>query len=526
MPERVFQICGATVPPLIGRKAALQRLISALTKATPDHLQIVGARFAGKTVLLHALAEIMRRPGSPYSAVVVWDLGHQTPNSDEEFLLTLRDRTAEALEPVKKDYAAHLRSVKEKPYGELCEVFDALRSENSKVLMLWDGLDKPLGSGKLTRNLWDQLRELASRPSLRLVTTSRKQLHELVRSTESQTSDFWGIFDPSPIKLGYFDDEDIDEAISRVPRIAFGLGAKAELINWTGAFPPLLLELLNAINTDAVGGAVEGKAVNRIAEGVAEGPDALLAALWSDCSQSSKDLFHALVESGPIDQSKCGHADLSALVEKGFARKSGSKCQSSCRFLEKFIAKHISDMGSMVRLFGSEEAFRGNVRPVLEKRLSHMRKLDANLRRYLDRGIEDLPDHPEDCLRNVRGIIDKLLDLIWEAELGADKRIPPEYFELWLSRDERGAELSWNGNFPLRRGDQVRLLQLLTGTERSPRKAKAISKSTYALVQAAHGLGNLGQHLEGVTIHVGVAFAAISVCLELAASLERELKGI
>jgi hypothetical protein len=316
----------------------------------------------------------------------------------------------------------------------------------------------------------------------------------------------------------------IDEAISRLPRIAFGQGARAELINWTGAFPPLLLELLNAINTDAAGAAVDGEAVNRIAEGVAESLDALLAALWSDCAQSSKDLFHALVESGPIDQSKCGHSDISALVEKGFAKRSSSKCQSSCRFLEKFIAKHVSDLGSIVRLFGSEEAFRSNARPVLEKRLSHMRKLDANLRRYLDRGIEDLPDHPEDCLRNARGILDKVLGLIWEAEFGADRRIPPEYFDLWLSK---GVVLSWNGHFPLDRGDQIRLLQLLTGSlPKMPRKAKAVSNATYALVYAAHGFANLGAHLEGgATVDVGVAFAAISVCLELAANLEREVKS-
>jgi len=189
------------------------------------------------------------------------------------------------------------------------------------------------------------------------------------------------------------------------------------------------------------------------------------------------------------------------------------------------MAKHVADLGSMVRLFGSEEAFRGNVRPMLEKRLSHMGKLDANLRRYLDRGVEDLPDRPEDCLRNVRGILDKVLGLIWEAEFGTDKRIPPEYFELWLSK---GIALSWNGHFPVDRGDQIRLLQLLTGSlPKVPRKAKVVSNATYALVYAAHGFANLGAHLEGgVTVDVGVAFAAISVCLELAASLERELRRI
>lgn len=526
MPDRVFQICGATVPPLMGRKVALQRVTNALTKTTADHLQIVGARFAGKTVLLNALAEVMRRPESPYTAVMVWDLGHQTPNSDEEFLLVLRDRIAEAIDPVTKDYAEHLRSVLEKPYRELCEVFDALRSENAKVLMLWDGLDKPLGNGKLTRNLWDQLRELASRPSVRLVTTSRKPLHELVRCTESQTSDFWGIFDPSPVKLERFDDEDIDEAISRLPKIEFGQGAKTELINWTGAFPPILLELLNAISENAVGRTVDAEGVNRIAETIMDRLDALLSALWSDCPQSSKDLLYELVASGPINQANCSHSDLLPLIDKGFAKKSGSKYQSSCRFLERFISKHLSDMGSMSRLFGSQEAFVGNARPVLEKRLSHLENLDATLRRYIARGIEDLPDHPDVCISNVRGIIDRALDLIWVAEFGSDRQIPPEYFSLWEAKGENGPERYWNGSFPAKRGHQVRLLHLLTGTDKSPAKAKTVTRTTYALVNAAHGFGDFGQHMEGSIVDVGMAFATMSLCLELAANLERELKSV
>jgi hypothetical protein len=174
-----------------------------------------------------------RRPpccAPPYGALVLWDLGHQTPDSDERFLLSLRDRAADAIHPLNEDYAAHLRSAKEKPYQDICEVFDAFRQEGIKVLMLWDGFDKPLGSGRLTRNLWDgfdkplgsgrltrnlwdQLKDLATLPNVRLVTASRKRLHELIRSAETQTSDLWEIFYPNPIWLEPFDDEDVDSAI-------------------------------------------------------------------------------------------------------------------------------------------------------------------------------------------------------------------------------------------------------------------------------------------------------------------------
>jgi hypothetical protein len=167
------------------------------------------------------------------------------------FLNVTPRRVQQLLYATKKEYAEHLRLPDGKAYSDLCDVFDALASDGVKVLMLWDGLDKPLGDGKLTRNLWDQLRELASKPSLRLVTTSRRPLHELIRSTESQTSDFWGIFDPSPIRLDRFDDADIDDAISKLNDVTFAPGARTELVHWTGGFPVILLEHLNAIHAEA-----------------------------------------------------------------------------------------------------------------------------------------------------------------------------------------------------------------------------------------------------------------------------------
>ena len=130
----------------------------------------------------------------------------------------------------------------------------------------------------------------------------------------------------------------------------------------------------------------------------------------------------------------------------------------------------------MLRLFGSAEAFKRNARQILERRLSHLNELDSTLRRYIARSIEDLPHHPELCISNVRGIIDCALDLSWAAELGANEVIPPEYFKYWEDSREKGAEAFWSGKFPSKRGDQVRLPHLLTGTEKSAPKARAVSR--------------------------------------------------
>jgi hypothetical protein len=64
MLNRRFQILGTSVPQMLGRDHIMQRMLSGLTKATPDHLQVVGPRFAGKTVILHELLLRIREEGS------------------------------------------------------------------------------------------------------------------------------------------------------------------------------------------------------------------------------------------------------------------------------------------------------------------------------------------------------------------------------------------------------------------------------------------------------------------------------
>lgn len=51
MTDRRFPICSATVPVCVGREVLLHRMLGALTKPAPDHLQVIGARFAGKSTL-------------------------------------------------------------------------------------------------------------------------------------------------------------------------------------------------------------------------------------------------------------------------------------------------------------------------------------------------------------------------------------------------------------------------------------------------------------------------------------------
>ena len=265
MGDALFPVFGTTVPPLLGRQAIMDRLWRELTKPTPSHLQVVGPRYAGKTVLFHALAQRMKQDDSPFRCVVLWDLGHLTPESNADFIAALNERVRGALHKAGSAYADELRDVApEDAYGTLKEVLEVLADEGVSVLLLLDGFDRPLGGGRLTRNLWDQLRELGSLPNLRFVTASRQPLSRLIRSEESATSDFWNIFDQSPVRVGPFDAADLDAILARMS-VALDAGARTELVNWSGGFPPFVLTLLNEIQARHGDGAVGALDINAAA---------------------------------------------------------------------------------------------------------------------------------------------------------------------------------------------------------------------------------------------------------------------
>lgn len=524
MADTIFPILGSTIAPMLGRATAMQRLWNDLTKQTPSHLSVVGPRYAGKTVLMHGLAERMRLENSPYAAVIIWDLGHQTPDSNNAFLKELCRKLGEGLKASGNDYGDHLLAVESNEYDELREVLDVLQTEDIKMLMLWDGFDKPLSTGKLTRNLWDQLRELAiSYSSLRLVTASRRPLAELIRSEESKTSDFWGVFDMTPVRVGPFDESDQDDILKKLPGLTFSSGANSELMNWSAGYPPLYLALLNRIIQNGTLGEVDNQTVNEAAKTVLDEVTNIIHYLWNDCPETAKDIYRHLIKHGESVTAGMGYDERSHLVEKGFIKISANKMLPCCRFLESFIKSQGNDSSSIARLFSSWDDYRGNIRGLLELRLNQLTSLDASLRRYLQRSIEDIPEHPEVCLSSMRGIVDRALDLIWEAELGAGRAVPAEWFTEWQYNGEKGPESYWNNQFPTKRGHQLRLLQLMTGTQNSASKARRVSKNTWALASSAHGFGDFGQHIDGIEIPVGVAVSAVNVCLELAACLEKEL---
>ncbi|MFB2848592.1 hypothetical protein ACE1BG_20300 [Aeromonas veronii] len=520
MPSTLFPILGTTVPPMLGRDEIMQKMLDALTKPTPDHLQVVGPRFVGKTVILHELAVRLRQTGSPYSVVLLWDLGHQTPATDTLFMQSMARELSSELKAKHPEYAEHLQTPQENAYQDIAEVLGALKEERCKVLIIMDGFDRPLSNGQLTRNLWDQLRELAHNPSLRLVTASRRTLRDLIRRPDAQTSDFWNIFEPSPVRVGCFDKADLAAIQEKIPDRKFEVGAQTELLNAGNGFPVLTLSVLNTICEVVPNGAVSHEVVKNACDSAFPRLRDTIDTLWGECHPASRDLFQRVREEGEVPRLGAAPDQVDALIACGFVCSVANKLQRPSSLLCKYLDGQPHEGSTICRLFAEEDAYKKNFKAVLEQRIGHLEGIDSELKHYLERGAGDLPRYPSVFLTNVRGIANRAFELIWKAEL-PDKKIPQSWIILWEQNNEGGID-KLKFAFP-QGGHRVRLLNLMTGTDKSEPYARYVTKGTYILMNAVYSFGDFGQHQEGADVDLGAAYSALHLCIELAAALTHEL---
>jgi hypothetical protein len=208
------------------------------------------------------------------------------------------------------------------------------------------------------------------------------------------------------------------------------------------------------------------------------------------------------------------------LIERGFVSPVANKLHRPCRLLLRYIDDQPNEGNALVRLFGTAEAYQKNLKGVLERRIGQLNGIDPKLKHYLERGAADLPDHPDMFLSNIRGFVNEAFELIWKAEL-SEKRIPSDWMAIWKRNRERRVD-EWEATFP-QGARRLYLLELMTGSQNSVPCAKYVTKGSYLLINGVHAFGDFGQHQEGVAVDPGTVYAALHLCIELAASLHREL---
>ncbi|MUJ23123.1 ATP-binding protein [Aliivibrio fischeri] len=518
MINRKFPITG-NESKLIGRLNILDEILTAINKPVPDHIQVVGPRYSGKTVILERLKEIVTSEGTTeYSCVLLWDLGHSTPKNDSEFLSQFAANLSDAIKGKYPYYSEYLKESVDTFQQDISEVLKEL-NDKTKILVIFDGFDKALSSDKLTRNLWDQLRELAQNKSLTLITASRKTLRELIRNPDAQTSDFWNIFLSTPLRVECFDESEISDILTNHCEVEFEKGALTEVCNATNGTPVVLLEVLNYLLHGHNGNKITNALVQEAVVGSFESTQNYLDDLWHDCSPATQDILRLLVEQNEL-QGICLN-DRISIVEKGFAKSSGGKLVRPNRLLQMYLEGLPNEKGAIDRLFYSEEAFSQNFNSVISKRLAQISNIDADLMRYLQTNLEHLPNHPSVCLEGMRGLLNKCFDIIWAAEFNG-KVVPDGHFDFWKHHGEHVSLQEFKTSFP-QGAKRLKLLRALTTPECSNPLAKVVSKSTYVAINALYPFGDFGQHQEDENMSLQMVYSSMLLAVELVVSLQNDL---
>jgi len=512
---------------MLGRASLMRTIKEHLLKPSPDHVSVVGPAYYGKSVVLWHLAASFRNGSGGYLTASHIDLRHGVPASDREFMYRFARETRAALQAARPQLGELIDADDEAVHEVLGLVLEDLESEGVRLLVVLDGFDYALAGTGLTRNLWDQLRALAQRDSLRLVTGSRRPLRELCRTEESRTSDFWEIFYDTPTRVTALDDDDI-EAFLKPLRDAgneFDESARKEIVNWTGGVPVLVCTLLQRLSEEPPGTRLSKSEIDRTAEEVLAEPGQLLAALWDDCDDELRaDL--GVLSDGELPLTELSERRRRAIEERGYGRVSRNRLRSSCRLMQHYAKAQAPAIADLTRLLGTSAGFATHVRSLLELRLAQVAAgtADEDLRYLVSNAIRDLTPAPEHALIWVRSIATRALQLVWNAELPPDRTLPAEWRQEWKREEARYTDDG--GRLPRSPGAQCNLLRLATGTERTSRRVRYITKTTFLLLDHLQSVGNFGQHRDDYpTANVTVGFAAsiVFAAISLVECLTRDL---
>jgi len=517
MKPNPYQVLGTNRVVMRGREEPINKLCRHLTKATPDHVSVIGPKFIGKTVILEHIAKRFSDDNPHYITALCWDLRHSTPESDADFKQRFAGEVKNALHPVRPDLAAELDLTRD-DIGEMLEaIFSIIEDDGQRVLAVFDGFDRVLDAGAITRNLWDYLRDLAHKTSLRLVIGSQRRLQELCKTEGSRTSDFWEIFYDTPLEISPLAEDDIEGFLEPFLDldITFDTSARKEIMNWAGGVPLLTAAIMARIFEHVKSGSTVLKQdVDHVAQEVLVQCQSQLDELWLDCKADMQADLATLTER-EIPLSEIPELRSTMLKKRGYVKVSRNRLKSSCRIMEHFARQKSSGVANLQRLFGTYHRFEQNIRSLLEMRLSQTRNIDRDLHKYVENAIRDLYPKPGDSTVWMRTIADRALEIVWEAELPLDRTLPQTWKEEWKHAGERWSEDS-QGRLPQRKGSQCQILRLMTGTMNAKPVAKYLTKTTYLLLDHLQSIGDFGQHKEG---DIGLHFAA-SACMTAVALCE------
>lgn len=529
MTSNPYQVLGPSVPRMLGRETLLRRIDGHLSKTSPDHVSVVGPAHCGKSVLLRHVADAYREGSAHYLTTVHVDLRHADISSDGDFRRRLADHLRVALRPHRPGVAEYLDLEDNSIHELLGLALDELTNESARVLVVFDGFDYVLARADLTRTLWDNLRILAQKPSLRFVAGSRLPLREVCRTEESRTSDFWEIFNPKPVRVGALDGDDLRAFLQPLQDggCTIDQSARKEIADWTGGAPMLVSALLRRLwDTVAQGTRISKQDIDEAAEALLLDEPDLFGALWDDCDiELRADL--ATLADADMPRADLSDRRLRAIQDRGFGSVTARRLHSSCKLMQRYARNQAPAIADLKRLLGSAAGFETHIRSVLEMRLQQVAvpRTDKHLLDFITRAVSDLDPNPELVVNGARGIATRALALIWEAELPPDRTLPSDWIDEWKHAGERFRDD--RGKLPRTYGPQCSILRLATGTDRVRRKSRFVTRTTYLLIDHLQSVGDFGQHrgdFPEAQVTIGFAAAVALTAIALIESLTEDLQ--
>ena len=527
MTKNPYHVLGSSIPPMLGRADLFRRIEQHLLKPQPEHVSVVGPKHYGKSVLLRHLAGTHRTGSDGYLTTAYVDLRNDTPDSDSSFMTRLAKDLKAALDPVRPDLSEYIDLEDEAIYEVLDDLLGEINEAEVRLLVVLDRFDV-IARTEFTSTLLSQIRALAQHASLRLVTGSRRPLRELSRTEESRTSNLWGIFHDPPIRVTALDDTDLIGFVRPLEDAGCVVegSARKEVANWTGGVPVLVCALLRNVWDEYGETRVAKPEIDRAAELMLEGRSQLLPDLWDDSDVETRGDLSKLSE-GVIPRAELSDSRRRTLEDRGFGRVSGKHVQGTCGLMKRYAKAQAPALEDMAGLFGTSAGFESNIRSMLELRLKQVgRNVDRVLHDYVHRAVTEI-DTPELAINGIRGIVERGLVLIWQAELASDKTLPEEWLDEWKRAGLKNLPED-QGRLPRKRGRQCSVLRLITGTDRTRRLSRCVTKTTCLLVDHLQSVGDFGQHCSDfpetkVTMGfaAGVVLSAISLVESLTADLSR-----
>lgn len=486
-----YQLGNRPDAPLLGRQQSLKLVWQRLEQ---QHVCVIAPRCFGKTRFLREVARLA--PANGFFQCLAWDLKRHTPESDAAFHQALSREMERQLQVPGQDLAEWFREMGTE-FEAIKGVFQELDRAGQKVLIVLDGVEGVLQAGLVTKNVWDNFRDLAELKGMRFLTGSRLPLRQLC-PPDSKTSPFWNIFHPTPVRFGAFQSDDWENVLQPFAGrgVTVDASARKELVNWTGGIPVLVMAVCERLfDTCADGQTLSKPEADAAAERVMADYREHIEMLWEDLPTETRLDVVELAQNRERPRAGLSQERIEALLQRGLAVEAGgNKLRANCRIMERQALECGKGLPEVRKLFSAPEDYARHIGEVFQLRLAAVRGFDENAEHHVAELLKAMPN-PETAKALIRNVADVCLELLLRFEFpkGAIDR---NWVSAWKAAGKLGNSDSdsdiLSAKVPRHRGARMKLLSLLHD-EQAAGRAKS-RRSTFLLLQAVFDAGRFGQH--------------------------------